>query len=171
MEDIVDDVQDTAKVKAMVESAKNPQNAVRFEVSNKVGEKLRNDENVKLKVQDTADKVVEAGLNTVENEAQKAVSDSEKGKLQAYFEEHKEELATAGIEQHTYIEDMERAVKWHKKCANLHWYICGWWMTLVRTFFLKAKPFKWLLNTIGILLNIALLGAIVYAIIKVIEII
>lgn len=173
MEDIkreTSQAEEVAKVNAMVESAKNPQNAVRFEVSNKVGEKLRTDEQVGKKVNQTADKVVEAGLNTVENEARKAVSDSEKGALQAYFEEHKEELETAGIEEHTYMQDMERAVKWHKRCADFHWYICGWWMTLIRTFFLKAKPFKWFLNTLGLLLNLALIGGVVYGIVKLVEI-
>lgn len=158
-------------VNAMVESAKNPQNAVRFEISNKVAEKLRTDKEVGDKLSDTANKVVVAGLNAVENEADKAVSDSEIGKLQAYFNEHKEELKTAGIEQYTYKSDMERAVKWHKKCADFHWYLCGWWMTLIRTFFLKAKPFKWLLNSIGVLLNLALFGGLIFGIIKILEII
>ena len=170
MEDIKNDISAQEKVNAMVESAKNPQNAVRFEVSNKVGETLRTDEQVGKRVEQTANKVVEAGLNTVENEARKAVSDSQKGALQAYFEEHQEELKTAGIEEHTYMQDMERAVKWHKRCSDFHWYLCGWWMTLIRTFFLKAKPFKWFLNTLGILLNFALTAGVVYGVIKLIQI-
>lgn len=164
MEDIKDDIVDFSQeqVNAIVESAKNPQNAVRFEVSNKVSEKLKTDIEVKEKVSNTADKVVKASLQAVENEADKVVNDSSANKLQSYFNEHKEELKTAGIEQATYLEDMERAVKWHKKCAKLHWYVCGWWMTLIRTFFLKAKPFKWLLNTIGVLMNIALIVGSIY---------
>ena len=106
------------KVGAMVESAKNPQNAVRFEVSNKVAEKLRDDKEVSNKVNTTANKVVIASLNAVENEADKAISDSEIGKLQAYFKEHEEELKTAGIERYTYKSDMERAVKWHKNALT-----------------------------------------------------
>ena len=157
-------------VNSMVENAKNPQNAVRFEVSNTVSEKLKENPEVKDRVSGTADKMIDAGLTTVENEAQSAVHQSEKQKLQAYFNEHKEELETAGIEDFTYLEDMERAVKWHRKCAKFHWFLFGWWMTLIRTFFKKAKPFKWLLNSIGILLNIALIGGIVFAVIELIKI-
>lgn len=173
MEDIRDDIREPTNssnyVVQMVESAKNPQNAIRFKVSNEVSEQLQTNPIIGERVSKTVDKTIDAGLTTVENEAERAVHQSETEKLQAYFEEHKEELKTAGIEQHTYIEDMERAVKWHKRCADMHWYICGWWMTLVRTFFLKAKPFKWLLNTIGMLLNIALTGGIVYGIIRIIN--
>ena len=158
------------KINAMVESAKHPENAVRFELTNKVSDKLKNDQQVGERLEKSADKVVEAGLTTVENEVDSNVIKSEKDKLQAYFEQHKEELKTAGIEEQTYKEDMERAVKWHRKCAKFHWFVCGWWMTLVRTFFMKAKPFKWLLNTLGMLLNIALLGGAVFGIIKLIEI-
>jgi len=152
-------------VNAMVETAKNPQNAVRIEVSNQVSEKLRNDTEVKKQVKTTADKVVQAGLTTVENEADSNVHQSEKQKLMTYFEEHKEELATAGIDNYTYMEDMKRAVKWHRICSKFHWIVCGWWMTLIRTFLLKARPFKWLLNSIGVLLNLALIGGVVYVII------
>jgi hypothetical protein len=158
------------QVNALVDSAKHPENAVRFELTNKVSDKLKNDENVGQRLDKSADRVVDAGLTTVENEVESSVIKSEKDKLQAYFEQHKEELKTAGIEEQTYLEDMERAVKWHRKCARFHWFVCGWWMTLIRTFNLKAKPFKWLLNTLGTLLNIALLGGIVFGIIKLIEI-
>lgn len=153
----------------MVESAKDPKNAVRFEVSNTVANKLRTPE-VQKRVSGTADKVVDANLAVVENEANKAVLDSNTETLDAYFNEHKEELATAGIEQYTYMEDMKRAVKWHRVCAKIHWLCCGWWMTLIRTFFMKAKPFKWFLNTIGVLLNIGLIAGVVWLVIKLVEI-
>lgn len=158
------------KINAMVESAKHPENAVRFELTNKVSDKLKNDQQVGERLEKSADKVVEAGLTTVENEVDSNVIKSEKDKLQAYFEQHKEELKTAGIEEQTYMEDMVRAVNWHRKCAKFHWRIWGWWMTLIRTFFMKAKPFKLLLNTFGMLLNIALLGGVAFGIIKLIEI-
>ena len=161
MDDIIDDILEEtpsqAQINAMVEAAKNPQNAVRLELSNRVSDKLRNDKNVSERVDKSADKVVDAGLTAVENEADKSVMDSSAQRLEAYFNEHKEELKTAGIENPTYMEDMETAVKWHKKCAKLHWRLFGWWMTLIRTFILKAKPFRVLLNLIGILLNLGLL--------------
>lgn len=153
-----------------VESAKNPQNAIRFKVTNEISERLNTDTVVEKRVEKTVEKTIDAGLTTVENEAQRAVHQSEKERLQAYFDAHKEELATAGIESYTYLEDMERAVKWHKKCAKFHWVVCGWWMTLIRTFILKAKPFKLLLNLIGIVLNFAFIFLVVLAVIKVINI-
>ena len=170
MDELERKIQEQAKINAMVETAKNPQNAVRFEVSNKVSEELRNNQDVAKSVQATAQKNIKSALTTVENEAEKAVNESETGKLQSYFEQHKEELETAGIEEYTYMEDMQRAVKWHRKCAKLHWVLFGWWMTLIRTFLKKAKPFKWLLNSIGVLLNVVLIGSVIFGIIKLIEI-
>lgn len=155
--------------KEIIEVAKNPQNAVRYEVTNKVSEQLRNNEQVAKIVNKTAEKNIQSALTVVDNEAEKAVNESQTGKLQSYFEQHKEELETAGIEEYTYMEDMERAVKWHRKCAKLHWVLFGWWMTLIRTFFKKAKPFKWLLNSIGLLLNIGLVAIIVFGIVRIIQ--
>lgn len=174
MEEIKNDLnleQSNSQVNIMVETAKNPQNAVRLEVTNKVSEKLRNNDEVSKKVEETAEMVVDASLQAVENEAQKAVFDSNTDKLQSYFNEHKEELETAGITEKTYMEDMVRAVKWHKKCAKLHWLICGWWMTLIRTFILKAKPFKIFLNIVGLVLNLGLCISIIIIGIKIFELI
>jgi hypothetical protein len=168
MNDVVE-FDNKEKIEALVESAKNPQNAIRFKVTNEISERLNTDTVVEKRVEKTVEKTIDAGLTTVENEAQRAVHQSEKERLQAYFDAHKEELATAGIDSYTYLEDMERAVKWHKKCAKFHWVICGWWMTLIRTFILKAKPFKLLLNLIGILLNILFVGALVFGVIKIFQ--
>ena len=170
MDEKENNVVEKEKITALVESAKDPQNAIRFKVTNEISERLNADTTVGERVGKTVEKTIDAGLTTVENEAERAVHQSEKEKLQAYFEEHKEELATAGIEEYTYMKDMQRAVKWHRVCTSLHWWTFGWWMTLIRTFVLKAKPFKLLLNVLGIVINLLVFSGIGFGIFKLLQI-
>lgn len=154
------------KAKALVDAAKQPENMVRLAVSNKVSNKIATDEDTKQRISDTADKLVNSSVTTIENEADAHQNKSEADKLKTYFEAHKEELKTAGIDAYTYIEDMERAVKCHRKWCNVHWYMFGWWMTGIRTIIMKAKPFKTILNILAIMLGLAAGTGIVLLLIK-----
>lgn len=158
------------KAELLVEEAKKPENAVRFELTKTVSDKLQNDETVKERVNKTADKVVDTGLKTVESEVNASGYRAENDEIQAYFDQHKEELKTAGIDKPTYMEDMERGVKAHRKWSNIHWKLFGWWQTGIRTFFMKAKPFKLWLNVMAIILCTALTFGVVYGIIALINI-
>lgn len=77
----------------------------------------------------------------------------EKEKQKEYYAKNKEALNLAGILAPTNIEDMKKAVKWHRSCVKLHWVFFGWWQTMLRTFAKKGKPFKFILNALGVLLN------------------
>lgn len=107
--------------------------------------------------------------NVNNKNSEKNIEESEENEdvLSCYFNAHEEELKTAGIEEITYLKDMKRAVKWHKHCSDIHWVLCGWWMTLIRTFILKAKPFKWFLNLLGILIYSLIVFLIVFLFIKI----
>lgn len=150
---------------AVMDVAKQPKNMVRVAVSNNVAQKMK-DPNVVERLDKTSDKILDSELNTIENEADASENRSQADKLQTYFDAHKEELATAGIESPTYQEDMERAVKCHKFWCNVHWYLFGWWMTGIRTMILKAKPFKIILNVLAILLGLLAGTGIVFLLIK-----
>ena len=155
-----------AQARAIVEAAKKPENIVRTGVSNQVANKIKTDETTKTRINATADKIVNSSLTAVENEADASENSSIKDKLQTYFDAHKTELKTAGIDAPTYLEDMERAVKWHRKWCKVHWCLFGWWMTGIRTFILKAKPFKVILNILAILLGIGVGAGIILGLIK-----
>lgn len=155
----------------VVQVALKPTNIVRTAVSNEIAKKVQTDENTIKRIDETADKLVDSGLETVENEADSAKNKSNQEKLQTYFDEHKEELKTAGIDAPTYMEDMERGVKCHKMWSNVHWKLFGWWQTGIRTFIQKAKPFKMALNIIAVLGSIVLLGGAVLGIIALIGLI
>ena len=152
--------------KAVTELAKQPENMVRVAVSNEVSHLVNTDDNTKARIDKTAKKLVESGVTTIENEADANENKSTADKLQTYFDAHKEELATAGIEAPTYQEDMERAVKCHRRWCNFHWCLFGWWMTGIRTMLLKAKPFKIILNVLAILLGLLAGTGIVFLLIK-----
>lgn len=169
-EDILDDTKEIYQ-NAIAEVAKNPENAVRYEVTNRVSDRLKNDNEVKERVDKTADKVVDTGLKTVESEVNASSYKAEANELQAYFTQHEEELKTAGIDKPTYMEDMKRGVEAHRKWSNVHWKLFGWWMTGIRTFILKAKPFKVWLNTMAILLCVALTVGAIIGIVELIKII
>lgn len=160
-----------AETKAQVDLAKKPVDIVKASVSDKIANKVKTDDNTIKRIDDTADKLVDSGLETVENEAETAKNKSEKDKLTTYFEQHKEELKTAGIDDPTYLEDMERGVKWHRKWANVHWRLFGWWQTGIRTFIQKAKPFKIWLNIMATLVCLGVTGFSVWGIIKLIKVI
>lgn len=168
MQDRVDQakIEAEAKVKAMVEASKKPENIVRAGVSNKVASKIQRDDVTIARIDATADKIVNSSLTAVENEADASENQSTKDKLQTYFEAHEVELKTAGIDKATYLEDMERAVKWHRKWCKVHWVLFGWWLTGIRTFILKAKPFKIILNILAILLSVGVGAGIVFGLVK-----
>ena len=151
--------------------ALKPTNIVRHAVSNEIAKKVQTDENVKKRIDDSADKLIGSGLQTVENEAEAAENRSNQDKLTTYFEEHKEELKTAGIDEPTYMEDMERGVKCHRMWSNVHWKLFGWWMTGLRTIFMKAKPFKLWLNIMAILGCSVLTGGAIWGIIALINLV
>ena len=146
------EISSEAKANAIVNLAKEPENMVAVAVSNKVANKIENDEVIKGRIENTADTIVDSATETIENKAEANKTKSEQEKNLAYFNAHKEELKTAGIDEPTYMEDMERAVKWHKRWSNFHWRLVGWWMCGIRTFIQKAKPFRATLNIIATLL-------------------
>lgn len=156
VQEISNEITGEDKAKAILDLAKQPENMVRFAVSDKISNKIKTDEKTTERIEKAADKLVESGVQIIENEAQAGENKSEKNKLDTYFEKHKEELKTAGIESATYQEDMERGVKWHRKWSNVHWILFGWWMTGIRTMFMKAKPFKLWLNIVGLIICIAI---------------
>lgn len=153
----------------VVQVALKPTNIVRTAVSNEIAHKVQTDEVVQKRIDESADKLIDSGLETIENEADAAKNESNKDKLTTYFEEHKSELKTAGIEAPTYMEDMERGVKWHKKWSNVHWFLFGWWQTGLRTMVQKAKPFKLALNIIAIIGSLLLIGGSIVGIIALVN--
>ena len=142
---------------AIMNVAKEPEKMVRVAVSNKIASKVQTDQTTIERIDKSADKLVNSGVTTIENEAEASENKSEKERLQSYFDKHIEELKTAGIEKPTYLEDMERGVKWHKRWSNFHWVLFGWWLTGVRTFIMRAKPFKIVLNILAIVLSVLVL--------------
>lgn len=147
------------KAKALLSMAKEPVDMVRLAVSDKIANKVKTDQETISRIDRSADKLVDSGVTTIENEAEASQNKSEKDKLDTYFEKHKEELRTAGIDKVTYLEDMERGVKWHKRWSNVHWFLFGWWLTGIRTFIMRAKPFKIVLNILAIMISCAVLVA------------
>ena len=153
----------------VVQIALKPTNIVRTAVSNEIAHKVKSDEVVQKRINESADKLIDSGLETIENEADASKNESNKDKLTTYFEEHKAELKTAGIEEPTYMEDMERVVKWHKKWSKVHWALFGWWQTGLRTMVEKAKPFKLALNILAILGSLLLIGGSIVGIIALVN--
>lgn len=162
-------VGEQAKANALVDLAKQPVNVVKASVSNNLVHKLQNDENAKQRVDNATDKLLDSGLEVVENEVESAKNTSETEKLKTYFNQHKEELKTAGIDEPTYMEDMERGVKCHRKWADVHWKVFGWWQTGIRTFIQKAKPFKLWLNAMAITLCLGITTLTIWGIVELIR--
>lgn len=160
-----------AKANAIADLSKQPINIVKAAVSNNIANKIKTDPNVKERMDKSTDKLIDSGLKTVENEAAAAENKSETDELKTYFDKHKEELKTAGIDEPTYMEDMERGVKCHRKWSDVHWKLFGWWQTGIRTFIQKAKPFKIWLNSMAIILCLAITGASIWGIIELIKLI
>lgn len=165
------EISSEAKANAIVNLAKEPENMVAVAVSNKVANKIENDEVIKGRIENTADTIVDSATETIENKAEANKTKSEQEKNLAYFNAHKEELKTAGIDEPTYMEDMERGVKCHRKWSNLHWKLFGCWQTGIRTFLMKAKPFKIWLNLMAITFCTALTGLSVWGIVELIRLI
>lgn len=159
------------RANAIVNLAKQPENMVRLAVSDKITQKVNEDKNTIARIDKTADKLVESGVTVIENEAESSENESETGKLETYFKQHKEELKTAGIDKYTYKEDMERGVKWHRRWSDVHWILFGWWLTGIRTFCMKAKPFKIILNIIALLGLTVFLGGVIWGTIKLVNLI
>lgn len=142
---------------AIVNVAKKPADMLKVAVSDKLASKVKTDQATIERIDKSVDKLVDSGVTAIENEAESEQNKSEKDKLQSYFDKHIEELKTAGIDKPTYLEDMERGVKWHKRWSNFHWVLFGWWLTGIRTFIMRAKPFKTVLNVLAIVLSLAVL--------------
>lgn len=165
------EISEQDKATAIVNLAKEPENMVAVAVSNKVANKIATDEAIKERIDNTADTIVDSATETIENKAEANKTKSEQEKIDAYFNAHKEELKTAGIDEPTYMEDMERGVKCHRKWSNIHWKLFGCWQTGIRTFLMKAKPFKLWLNAMAITFCTALTGLTVWGIVELIKLI
>ena len=164
----LDKIEQQAKANALIDLAKQPVNVVKASVSNNLVHKLKNDESTIERVDKATDKLLDSGLEVVENEVESAKNNSETEKLKTYFNQHKEELKTAGIDSPTYLEDMERGVKCHRKWSDVHWKVFGWWQTGIRTFIQKAKPFKLWLNAMAIILCLGITTLTVWGIVELI---
>lgn len=160
-----------AQAVAVLELAKKPVEVVKATVSNNLVQKLQTDENAKQRVNEATDKLLDSGLEVVENEVESAKNESETEKLKTFFKQHEEELKTAGIDEPTYMEDMARGVECHRKWADVHWKLFGWWQTGIRTFIQKAKPFKLWLNLMAIILCLGITTLSVWGIVELIQLI
>jgi len=145
------------KANAIVNIAKKPENMVRLAVSDKISNKILTDDTTKERIEKTADKIVDSSVMIIENEAQANGHKSEKEVIDTYFNQHKEELKTAGIDKPTYIEDMEKGVQCYRKWSNLHWKLFGWWQTGINTLITKARPFQLTLNILAVVISVGTL--------------
>ena len=161
IEDIKSEAMDTLTkedmANAIVNVATRPADMLKVAVSDKLANKVKTDQATIDRIDKSVDKLVDSGVTAIENEAETEQNKSEKDKLQSYFDKHIEELKTAGIEKPTYLEDMIRGVKWHKRWSNFHWVLFGWWLTGIRTFIMRAKPFNIVLNILALVVSVVVL--------------
>ena len=160
-----------AEVKATTDIATDPTRALQSKLNMKVAEHIDTSQKVAQKIDETADRLVDKGLKAQENKADAQITLSEDEKIEADFTKNKSEYLYHGI-------DHKVDKKWKR---NLLLVINDFWFVIwaivscftivpVSTFLSRIKALKGVVKgcavTVGILLLLAILGGITYAILR-----
>lgn len=142
----------------LLETLKNPQNAVKLKVSEKIGDLVENDESVKASVDKTAKQVITDTTDSIENETGR-VSD------ETYFARNKSDLENGGINSATerwYMERVKKVATFWKKA----WFIVfGWWVIGLGVWADQIKPLRKPLKVLAYIGAVLILLTIITAII------
>ena len=160
-----------AEVQATTDIATDPTRALQTKLNMKVAQHIDSSEKVAQKIDETADRLVDKGLKAQENKADAQITLSEDEKIEADFTKNKSEYLYHGIDH-----KVDKAWK-----RNLLLIINGFWFVIwaivscftivpVSTFLSRIKALKGIVKgcavTVGILLLLAILCGITYAILR-----
>ncbi len=160
-----------AEVQATKEILVSPATAIKVKISEKFAEHIDNSKAVANKIDETANRIVEKGLQAEENNADAEITKSEDAKVEADFDKNKNEYLYHGI-------DHKIDKKWKRNLLlgiNNFWFVVfaiASFFTVVpiSTFITRIKALKGIVKgfaiTIGILFMIAIIVAITYAILR-----
>ena len=148
----------------LLDVLKNPQNAVKLKVSEKIGDLVENDEAVNERVNKTAKQVITDTTDSIENETGR-ISDK------AYFERNKADLENGGIKEPTERWYMERVKKVSTFWKKIWFIVFGWWVIGLGTWADQIKPLRKPLKVIayvgGVLILLAVIAGIILSVLKV----
>ena len=160
-----------AEVQATTDIATDPTRALQTKLNMKVAQHIDSSEKVAQKIDETADRLVDKGLKAQENKADAQITLSEDEKLVADFAKNQSEYLYHGIDH-----KVDKAWK-----RNLLLIINDFWFVIwaivscftivpVSTFLSRIKALKGIVKgcavTVGILLLLAILCGITYAILR-----
>lgn len=160
-----------AEVQATKEILVSPATAIKVKISEKVAKHIDGSPEVANKIDETASRIVEKGLQAEENNADAEITKSEDKKVEADFDKNRNEYLYHGI-------DHKIDKKWKRNLLlgiNNFWFVVfaiASFFTVVpiSTFMSRIKALKGIVKgfaiTIGILFMIAIIGAITYAILR-----
>lgn len=149
-----------AEAKEKAEILKNPEKALNVKLSESLASTIENSKVVAEKVNDTANKIVNKGLQAQENKAEASVIDSEDETLEADFRKNQYEYLYHGI-------DHKIDKQWKRNLIHIIndiWFVI--WTIVscfsivpVSTFLSRIKALKGFIKGVAIVLGIVLLLA------------
>lgn len=160
-----------AEVHETAQIAQDPTKALSTKLNLKVAEHIDSSPEVASKISQTADKLVDKGLKTQENKAAAQVILSEDETIEADFKKNKDEYLYHGID-HKIDKEWKRKMLFAINDAwFIIWAIVGCFTIVpVSTFLSRIKALKGIVKgvavIIGILLLLAILAGITFAILK-----
>lgn len=160
-----------AETKELSLIAQDPTKALQTKLNTKVAEHIDKSQQVAQKIEQTADKLVDKGLKVQENKAVASVILSEDETLEADYIKNKDEYLYHGI-------DHKIDKQWKRKMIHIIndiWFVI--WAIIscftivpISTFLSRIKALsgivKWFAIALGVLLLLACLGGLTYALLK-----
>lgn len=135
------------QAKALLDTIKNPEDALRLKVSQNVVSKIESGAG-KERLDKTTDKLVESGLATIETEADNKLSKAEKTAEEVFFDRKKVQLNRGGIQKQTTQRIMDRVVKTDDVWTDINYYLYTWWVIGINNYFANMKNFHWFFKVI-----------------------
>ncbi|MGN0960770.1 MAG: hypothetical protein ACI4PF_01060 [Christensenellales bacterium] len=117
---------------AIVEAVSNPEKSLGLVVGNQIVQKSQTEE-VKKRIDQTADKVIDAGLTSIETNAETNLNKSQVQANKSYFDTHKNQLKRGGVKNETSRKQMERIVATSSLWEDIFYYMFSWWVIGINT--------------------------------------
>lgn len=135
------------QAKALLDTIKNPQDALGLQVAKEITNKVQYGAG-KERLENTADKIIESGLTTLETDADNQMNKAQKTAEEVYYESKKVQLNRGGIKQQTSQKIMTRVVKTDDIWSDINFYLFTWWVIGINNYFSNMREFHWFFKAV-----------------------
>lgn len=156
-----------SETQAMMEVAQDTTQTIKLKLNQKVANHIETDEKVAIRVEETANKLVERGLEVQSNEATASVMNSEDAVMTADFQKHEKEYRYHGIDHKIDKQWKRTLIMVENDIWFVIWAIVGFFTFVPVSIFLDrirvlSGFVRWVAIFFGVILGLACLAGFTY---------